>query len=165
MSMRRGNATQLQALIEEVIGTFRQLRAASAEIHGDGTPMPGQRGVLIDLDRLGPQTVAGMARARGVSRQHIQVLVDRFRARGLVDLAENPAHRRSRLVRLTGKGRVLVKAMMKRERAVLTTLDAAIPSARIRTATAVLQALRQRLHDHPWERQKGTARLHRRARR
>jgi DNA-binding MarR family transcriptional regulator len=164
MSVRRGNATQLQELIEEVIVTFRQLRTASAEMHGDGTPMPGQRGVLIDLARVGPQTAAGMAHARGVSRQHIQALVDRFRARGLVDLAENPAHRRSKLVGLTGKGRALVKAMLERERAALRSLDAAIPSAQIRTATAVLQALRQRLRDHPWERRKGSARLHQRGR-
>src|ERR1700681_3296602 len=91
---------RIEELIEEVIVTFRLLRVVSAEIHGDGAPMPGQRGVLIDLARMGAQTVAGMARGRGVSRQHIQALVDGFLARGLVELAENPAHRRTKLVRL-----------------------------------------------------------------
>lgn len=164
MKVRRGDATRIPELIEEVIVTFRQLRAASAEIHGDGTPMPGQRGVLVDLDRVGPQTAAGMARARGVSRQHVQALVDRFRARGLVDLVENPAHRRSKLVGLTENGRSLVKAMLERERAALRFLDVAIPTAQIRTAIAVLQALRRELHHHPWERRKESARLHQRAR-
>jgi DNA-binding MarR family transcriptional regulator len=158
MTDRRETVTRLQDLVDEVILTFRQLRAVSAEIHGGGTPMPGQRGVLIDLARLGPATVAGMARARGVSRQHVQALVDGFRARGLVDLAENPAHRRSRLVALTAKGRSLVKAMLARERGALAFLNAAVPPAQLRTATAVLRALRERLHDHSWEPPKGRAR-------
>src|SRR5438270_4927789 len=104
MSVKLGDTARIEELIEEVIATFRRLRVASAEIHGDGAPMPGQRGVLIDLARMGPQTVAGMARGRGVSRQHVQALVDGFLARRLVDLAENPAHRRSKLVRLTRGG-------------------------------------------------------------
>jgi DNA-binding MarR family transcriptional regulator len=158
------DATRIQELIEEVIMTFRQLRGVSAEIHGDGAPMPGQRGVLIDLARMGPQTVAGMARARAVSRQHIQALVDRFRARGLVELAENPNHRSSKLVRLTQKGRVLVKTMVERESAALGFLDLAIPPARIRGAAVVLRALRQHLHDYPWARWRGRARLQRRGR-
>ena len=153
----RADGTELQGLIEEVIATFRELRAASAEIHGDGTPMPGQRGVLIDLARLGPQTAAGMARARGVSRQHVQALVDGFRARGLVELAENPGHRRSKLVALTRKGRGLVKVMLERESVALRFLDEAIPPARIRTATSVLQVLRRKLHAHSWEPGSGIA--------
>jgi DNA-binding MarR family transcriptional regulator len=140
---------RIEELIEEVIVTFRLLRVVSAEIHGDGAPMPGQRGVLIDLARMGPQTVAGMARGRGVSRQHIQALVDGFLARGLVELAENPAHRRSKLVRLTRQGRALVQAMLAREHDALGSLDLAIPPAQIRSAAVVLQTLRQRLEAYP----------------
>jgi DNA-binding MarR family transcriptional regulator len=161
----RGDVTRIQELIDEVIVTFRQLRMVSAEIHGDGAPMPGQRGVLIDLARMGPQTVAGMARARAVSRQHIQVLVDYFRGLGLAELVENPNHRRSKLVRLTRNGRVLVKAMVERERAVLSSLDLAVPPAQIQRAAAVLRALRQHLQDYPWARERGKPRLQRRGRR
>jgi DNA-binding MarR family transcriptional regulator len=164
MAMTRGDATQIRELIEEVIVTFRQLRAVSAEIHGNGAPMPGQRGVLIDLARMGPQTVARMARARAVSRQHVQALVDRFRARGLVELAENPNHRRSKLVRLTRKGRVLVRAMVERESAALSCLDPAIPPAQVRRAAAVLRTLRQHLRDYASARGRGKARLQRRVR-
>jgi DNA-binding MarR family transcriptional regulator len=142
------NEEQIEELIDEVIVTFRLLRVASAEIHGEGAPMPGQRGVLIDLARMGPQTVAAMARSRGVSRQHVQALVDGFLARGLVELAENPAHRRSKLVRLTRDGKVLVQRMLARERAALGSLNLGLPPARIRSAAAVLRALRQRLQDY-----------------
>jgi DNA-binding MarR family transcriptional regulator len=139
------NETRIQELIEEVIATFRRLRVVSAELHGDGTPMPGQRGVLIDLDRVGPQTVANIARARAVSRQHIQALVNGFRARGLVEFAENPNHRRSKLVRLTRNGRALVKAMLKRESAALGSRGLVLPPAQIRSAVKTLQTLRQQL--------------------
>jgi DNA-binding MarR family transcriptional regulator len=150
MNARRPRAkTAIQELIEEVIVTFRQLRVTSAEVHGKGGLMPGQRGVLFDLARIGPQTVAGMARARGVSRQHIQALINRFRARGLVVLADNPAHRRSSLVVLTPGGKALVKAMLKRETAALDSLGLAIPAGEIRTAARVLLKLRKHLAQDP----------------
>jgi len=157
----RVDVARIQELIDEVIVTFRQLRVLSAEIHGDGAPMPGQRGVLIDLARMGPQTVSGMARARTVSRQHIQILVDYFRARGLVELVENPNHRRSKLVRLTRNGRVLVKAMVERERATLSSFDVAIPAVQIRRAAAVLRALRQHIQGYTTARRRGKSRLKR----
>jgi DNA-binding MarR family transcriptional regulator len=158
--VRQRRTSQLQALIEEVIVTFRQLRVASAEIHGGGGVMPGQRGVLIDLARIGPQTVAGMARARGVSRQHVQALINRFLAQGLVELAENPAHRRSSLVLLTRDGRDLVKTMVERESAALDSLGLAIPATQLRTAARVLRELRQHLAQ-PEPPSKGRARRHR----
>jgi DNA-binding MarR family transcriptional regulator len=161
----RGDVTRIQELIDEVIATFRQLRVVSAEIHGDGAPMPGQRGVLIDLARMGPQTVSGMARARAVSRQHIQALVDYFGARGLVELVENPNHRRSKLVRLTRNGTVLVKAMVERERAALSSVELAISPAQIRRAAVVLRELRQHLQDYPLARGIGKPPLQRRGRR
>jgi DNA-binding MarR family transcriptional regulator len=147
--MSQTGTEAIQDLIEEIVVAFRQLRVVSAAIHGDGAPMPGQRGVLVDLERIGPQTVAGMARTRGVSRQHIQVLVDGFRARGLVETADNPVHRRSKLVALTHDGRALVKAMLKRESAALGALDLRVPPAQVRRAAATLRAFRQQLQAYP----------------
>jgi DNA-binding MarR family transcriptional regulator len=158
----RGDVTRIQELIDEVIVTFRELRVFSVEIHGDGAPMPGQRGVLIDLACMGPQTVSVMARVRTVSRQHIQALVDYFRARGLAELVENPNHRRSKLVRLTRNGRVRVRAMVERERVALSSFDLGIAPAQIRRAAAVLRALRQHLQDYTTARRRGKARLRKR---
>ena len=138
---------QIQELIEEVIATFHRLRAVSAEIHGEGAPMPGERGVLVELARVGPQTVPNMARARGVSRQHIQTLINRFRSRGLVELGENPNHRRSKLVRLTRSGTAQVKSMLERENAALGSLKPPLPPVLIRSAVKALQALRQQLEN------------------
>jgi DNA-binding MarR family transcriptional regulator len=154
-------ATDIQRLIEEIILTFRRLRVASSEIHGDGTPIAGQRGVLIDLARIGPQSVPAIARAHGVSRQHIQVLIDRFRLRGLIELCENPAHQRSKLVQLTKKGTDLVKAMREREDAALISLNLQKSPDQIRNATAVLYEFRKHLEDFPWSQWRRTKLSHR----
>jgi DNA-binding MarR family transcriptional regulator len=143
-------AIDIQRLIEEVILTFRRLRIASAEIHGDGTPIAGQRGVLIDLARMGPQSVPAIARAHGVSRQHIQVLIDRFRSRGFVELCDNPAHQRSKLVQLTKKGNELVKEMREREDTALISLNLPKSPEQIRNAATVLCEFRKHLEDFPW---------------
>jgi DNA-binding MarR family transcriptional regulator len=86
-----------------------------------------------------------MARARPVARQHIQGLVDQLRERGLVELEENPAHRRSHLVRLTEAGRALVATMNLRETAFLVGLRMPVPTHEMQTATETLRAVRERL--------------------
>jgi DNA-binding MarR family transcriptional regulator len=112
----------------------------------------GKRGVLKGLDRLGPQTVPQMARARPVSRQHIQTLVNQLAAEGHLELVENPAHRRSHLVRLTPQGKGLVDSMSRREEKVLTRLKFDIPDKDLRAAAAVLRAVRHMLESDHWRR-------------
>ncbi len=157
MSQARKQVVHVQELIEEVIVTFRRLRVAAAEIHGAGSPMPGQRGVLMDLARA-DQTVAEMARSRGVSRQHVQALVDNFCRRGLVELADNPAHRRSKLVSLTTKGKELIKAMARRELAALGSLEIAVPAIELQKAAAALRVLGQALRDYSGAHRRSVAR-------
>src|SRR4051794_3007825 len=65
-------------LVETVITTFRTLRIAGGKLHGRSGPLTGERGVIMDLARIGPDTVPNMARVRGTSRQHIQAIVDRL---------------------------------------------------------------------------------------
>jgi DNA-binding MarR family transcriptional regulator len=64
----------------------------------------GSWGVMRSLALGGPQTVPALARARPVARQRIQLIADELAARGLVAFHENPAHRRSKLLRLTAQG-------------------------------------------------------------
>ena len=107
--------------------------------------MPGQRGLFMDLSRNGMQTVAAMARARGVSRQHIQTMVNKFHSQGFLEFAENPAHERSKLVGLTSKGRAFVAAMVRREAAALRALKPDISSGEILKATNALRVFRKSL--------------------
>ncbi|MFF0506751.1 MarR family winged helix-turn-helix transcriptional regulator [Streptomyces fimicarius] len=55
-----------------------------------------------------PLPVAGIARAMGITRQSVQRIADLLVERGLAEYAENPAHRRAKLVRVTGAGREAV---------------------------------------------------------
>ena len=64
-----------------------------------------EHAVLEIVHRAGSITVPQIARERSTSRQNIQILVDRLETEGLVEFIDNPAHKRSALVRLTGPGK------------------------------------------------------------
>ncbi|WP_124268878.1 MarR family transcriptional regulator [Streptomyces sp. ADI96-02] len=55
-----------------------------------------------------PLPVAGIARAMGITRQSVQRIADLLVAKGLAEYAENPAHRRAKLLRPTDAGRAAV---------------------------------------------------------
>ena len=140
----------LVALIEAAADLAHRGRAAAEEIHiGEGL-LAGQRGILRGLDRSGPQTVPQMARARPVSRQHVQALVNPLAERGYVEFIDNPAHKRSRLVRLTAIGEKLLAAINRREERVLGALRVRVSDRDLRTATGVLRAVGEALADRRW---------------
>ncbi len=145
---RRGSPGEeaFDALGREVRGLFHQLRATGEAIHAAHGGLPvSQRGVLESLYRDGPATVPALARARPVSRQHIQVLVNALLEAGLVETAENPGHRRSPQIALTVAGRRRFEAMRLRERRALEAQRLPVSAAELRAAARVLRALRTHL--------------------
>lgn len=140
-------SSSLEGLIDETVALFHRLRAVAAAVHGEGELSAARRGVLTSLVKLGPQTVPQMAAVRPVSRQHIQTIVDSLAADGLVETIDNPAHKRSVLVRLTARGRTAVRDIARRESALLTSLDVGVSAAEIDRATAVLNKFRTRLEE------------------
>jgi DNA-binding MarR family transcriptional regulator len=142
-------------LFDATTALFHRLRATAVEVHGQGEPTAGRRGVLRDLHHWGAQTVPQMARRRPVSRQHIQTLVNGLMADGLVEVVDNPAHRRSHHVILTATGRALVEAMGRRETRLLAALPLALGPAGIRDlerAAEVLTRVRTLLEGPTWKR-------------
>lgn len=135
----------LLALFDQTVALFHRLRAAAEEVHRQGETSAARRGVLRSLDLHGPQTVPHMARARLVSRQHIQTLVNTLSGEGLVEFVENPAHRRSSLVRLTRNGKELMQNMHRREEEALGRLSITASVEDLRAAAAVLLAVRKSL--------------------
>jgi len=121
------------------------MRVVAEEVHGQGEFSAARRGVLRSLARLGPQTVPQIASARPVSRQHIQTIVDELAADGLVETIDNPAHRRSVLVRLTTRGRAAVRDIARREAALLASIDVGVSAADVDRATTVLKRFREGL--------------------
>lgn len=56
-------------------------------------------------------TVPRIAERLGVTRQSVQRVVDELVADALVALAENPGHRRSSLVQVTGRGKAVAEEL------------------------------------------------------
>jgi DNA-binding MarR family transcriptional regulator len=107
MSVRTKGSVSDTALVEllvEVTRAFFRLRAAGREIGAVDSGGAGRWGFLRSLAVEGPQTVPQLARARPVARQYVQTMANALSAEGLIEFVDNPAHRRSRLMRLTKKG-------------------------------------------------------------
>jgi DNA-binding MarR family transcriptional regulator len=142
----------LASILGETVALFHRLRVVTEQIHRQGEVTSGKRGILGSLDSSGPQTVPQMARARPVSRQYIQTLVNELAAEGYVEFKENPAHKRSPLVRLTPKGKELFHAMLQREVKVISRLKLGIPEKELQTAASVLRAVREMFESKEWKR-------------
>lgn len=134
---------QVQAVMEEATALTRALRAAADRIHR-GTPVSAaHRTVLRVLYHFGPRTVPQLARSQSVSRQHVQVVVNRLLALQLVGLRKNPTHRRSRYVELLDAGVALVEAMNERRWELLQGLSLELEQTELAETVAVLRALRE----------------------
>ncbi|GAA3443502.1 MarR family winged helix-turn-helix transcriptional regulator [Planomonospora venezuelensis] len=107
----------------------------------------GVRAVLNLLREHGPMTVPQMGRAQALSRQFVQRMTNDAAARGLVEFAPNPAHRRSSLIRLTAEGRAAITAVIDREHAVLRQIDGDLTDAEVTACIRVLSRLLRLLDD------------------
>lgn len=101
----------------------------------------GVRAVLSMLHGRGPMTVPQMGRFQALSRQFVQRMVNDAAARGLVETAPNPAHKRSSLIRLTEEGRTVIGAVLDRERETLRGVDGDLTEDDIDTCLRVLSGL------------------------
>jgi len=141
---QRGEKEQaVQILVNEVAALYHLLRVVVARIHSDANLTTAARGLLRRLDRIGPQTVPEMARARPVSRQYIQAVVKQLGKRELVQLVPNPAHKRSSLVQLTSKGKRLAEAVARKEKAFLAELQIDLSKKELLLASSVMRKLRE----------------------
>lgn len=141
----------LVALMDETRLLFHRMGAIAEQIHRQGEMTGGLRGVMESLAREGPQTVPQLARARPVSRQHIQSLVNPLAGEGYVQFLPNPAHKRSPLVSLTARGKALITGMIQRESKILNDLDPLSTEEELRAATQVLQKFRAAFEGHQWD--------------
>ncbi len=143
--------SDLDRLLGETAALFHRLRFVAEELHHDGENTAGRRGLLRDLAQRGPQMVPQMARARPVSRQYIQSLVNRLEKDGFVELIDNPAHRRSRLVRLTRAGKRYVEAVARREARAMQRARLPATRAELRAAADTLRRVREFFESAAWK--------------
>ena len=117
----------------------------------DAGLMAADRAVLEFLYPDAKLTVPDIARRYRVSRQHVQVTVNRLLDRGMLRSLDNPRHKRSPLMALTESGQQTFAAIRRREAAVLDQLFADVEIADIattrRTLTTLLNKLNKENHD------------------
>lgn len=92
-----------------------------------------------------PQPVAHIARDMGLARQSVQRLVNELADAGLVDLRDNPHHKRAKLICLSEAGRRSSEAIHKLQRPWVDGLAEGLETEKIAIAAEVLQSLRARL--------------------
>jgi DNA-binding MarR family transcriptional regulator len=107
----------------------------------------GVRAVLDQLCREGELTVPGIAGRLELSRQFIQRMVNDASAAGYVDLVENPAHRRSRLVRLTSAGEAAITTVSAREHELMGRVGGDLTAGELEATLRVLHHMEDAL-DH-----------------
>ena len=130
---------------------FHRLGDGVAALHADTDVSAGMRAVLESVIEGGPQTVPQMARVRPVTRQHIQGLVNALLDAGYVDYADNPAHKRSKLVTPTTAGLTAFRALRARENAAFERLPLALEAADLEAATRVLRTLIEAFESNDWQ--------------
>jgi DNA-binding MarR family transcriptional regulator len=137
----------IETLADEVRLNYHALVRLAGALHGRLKVTAPMRAVLEFLQARGPTPVPRIARSRGVSRQHIQTIVNELLDEGLVELRDNPAHRRSCLVALTAVGDATIAGIRDIERSALGDAFSDIDTAAVRVATETLRTVRRRIDD------------------
>lgn len=140
-------AEKMTALTAAVRAVFNRLKALGDDLHGDLEVTAAMRAVMEALSAEGAMTVPQIARIKGVTRQHIQLLTDALAEAGLAVVKENPAHRRSSLIALTDKGKRTFAKMRAREVPVVANLANEFDTQELDRATALLTRLAARLDE------------------
>lgn len=135
----------LYRVFGEVRTCFNRLRSLAEHLHGDLGVNPSMRAVMETLAANGAQTVPDIARQKGVSRQHIQTIMNALGDAGFVELVDNPAHKRSPLFALTAKGEVVFAEIRERETEPLRALAEAMSLGTLDEARTFLAELNRQL--------------------
>lgn len=133
------------ATIRALRDCFHRLKAYGDTVHADLGLNASMRGVLESVGEESALTVPQIARIKGVSRQHIQLVVNALSDRGHVAVASNPKDARSPLVSITKAGRALLQTILKREAAILAAFAPQFSAADIATTRRTLEAFKNAL--------------------
>ncbi len=134
----------VEDLINEVRLLYQLMVQKVEEVHSDSSVSVGMRAILEFLNREGATTVPNMARARNVTRQRIQALVNPLAELDLVETLPNPASLRSPLIGITELGAQTIRGMRRKEGEVFKV---ALEDSALKQATNTLRLLRTELKD------------------
>jgi DNA-binding MarR family transcriptional regulator len=159
LSMSRTKASQV--LTELILEVFRlNGRLLSA---GDALTRPvGQTSarwqILGALDE-GSRTVADIGRRMGLTRQSVQRTADLLESDGLLSYADNPAHQRAKLAKLTPRGLTTLDAITSRQIEWANLVASRLAEADLHHAIRTLQQVRESLEHSAVSSELATGRL------
>ena len=136
----------LRMLMRLIPKLYFKLQALSENGLKESGVSPGQRALMEDIDLGGPQSIGALASARPVAKQYVQKLVADLVKRGLVSLSPNPNDGRSKLVRLTAKGRKKIAEWRKGEEESIVNFLATVSTKDVSTSLALLRRLHEALN-------------------
>ena len=114
-------------------------------MHAEMGVTAGTRAVMSSLAARGGRTVPDLARERGVSRQHIQSVINELLAANLATASRNPAHRRSPLLALTDEGLRRLRTLEAREADHLRQIAPVVSHQELAAASRLLDHLERDL--------------------
>jgi DNA-binding MarR family transcriptional regulator len=136
---RRGRT--FAALTTEVFRTkILMLQGAEDLAHTVG--LTAARWQILGLVASGAAPVAHVARMLGLTRQSVQQLADAMAADGLIVFADNPHHKRARLIQPTAKALAALARLRPREVAFANLMGGRHTPEKLDTALAVLRQTR-----------------------
>ena len=138
--MRDSDAYQITWLIRRLFRGMSEMATSYLEPLGITA---ADRAILEFLFTEGNITVPEIAKRYKVSRQHVQVTVNRLQDDGFVLIKTNPSHKRSSLISLSAKGKALFRKIQTRDEKAIKQIFSNIPIDKQRITREVLQTLLQ----------------------
>lgn len=135
------NSDIVSILFSEAHSFAHYLTSFARQVQRSDSLPRGGKPILQSLVRHGSQTVPQIARGHAVSRQNVQILVNRLHTLGLVELIENPAHKRSSVIKLTETGKVAVESIAKREADIFSKRIRTVSDEELAMAASILRRL------------------------
>jgi DNA-binding MarR family transcriptional regulator len=133
---------ELDEVVDGVLRSSRVLVSIAARSLAGVTEkvtLPQYRALVVLASR-GAQNAGALAEVLGVHSSTLTRLCDRLVHKGLITRRESPSNRREVLLRLTPRGRRLVKSVTDRRRAEIAAIVARVPKAQREAMVVALQA-------------------------
>jgi DNA-binding MarR family transcriptional regulator len=140
----RKAGSSFTALVLEVFRFHGRLLAAGDRLTKPLHLSSARWQVLGAIDQS-PLSVAQIARNMGLTRQTVQRLANEMKVGQFIEYAPNPDHRRAKLVRLTKKGRRVMKILKQRQIHWADKIAAGVSTEEIEAALGLVKKLRMRL--------------------
>ena len=124
---------QFVEVVQLIPKLYFKLTALTSTLMKDSGISPGQRALMEDIDRLGPQSVGALAALRPVAKQYVQKLVADLAEADFVTVKPNPQDGRSKIVSLARKGR---QSLAKWRKAEATSIETFLSNASAKEVAA-----------------------------